>query len=198
MEAWVGPAIVAAFISGLVSLLVVQLNVRQERRTESIRRGERVRDFQIALRAEIMSDLLNMREADRSQVLNDMTTAFANDPHYTPVAPRIANNLIFEAIVSEIHILPDAVISPIVHYARHRQTLERFIDDLRSPAYEALAQERHQLAYADYLATYDRLQELAEAAAKALDDSLGLSRSALDRATQGSATAGASVGTLES
>jgi hypothetical protein len=50
LEAWIGPAIVAAVISGLVSLTVVQLNFRQERKREGLRRAEKIRDFQIALR----------------------------------------------------------------------------------------------------------------------------------------------------
>jgi hypothetical protein len=56
VDAWVGPAIVAAVISGLVSLIVVQLNFRQGRRLEQARRDEKVRDFQIAIRAEIRSE----------------------------------------------------------------------------------------------------------------------------------------------
>ena len=46
-EAWVGPAIVAAFISGLVSLFVVQLNFRQERKIERIRRAEKCVTFKL-------------------------------------------------------------------------------------------------------------------------------------------------------
>ena len=197
MEAWVGPAIVAAVISGLVSLIVVQLGFRAERRAERLRRDEKVRDFQIALRAEIASDLINMKETDRSRIMAEMTAAFAADPAYSPVAPRIASNLIFEAIVREIHILPEGVISPIVHYARLRQTLERFVDDLRSETYRALNAERRLLAYSDYLATYDRLETLAQTAMRSLELSIGINRSGADPSIGEPGKDAASPGTFQ-
>lgn len=188
------PAIVAAVISGLVSLLVVQLNYRAERRAEKLRRIEKVRDFQIALRAEIASDLLNMQGSDRRQAMAELRTAFAADPSYSPVAPRLAANPIFSALVPEIHVLPEAVIAPVVHYARLRQTLERFAEDLRSETYRGLAAERRLLAYLDYLATYDRLEVLAHHALLSLDASLGVSRSAAGLSTEARAGDAASSG----
>lgn len=189
-----GLAIVAAVISGLVSLVVVQLDFRQERKAERLRREEKVRDFQIALGAEIASDLLNMKDVDRAHVLAEMSAAFAADPGYAPVAPRIARNLVFDAIVPEIHILPGRVITPVVHYARLRQTLEHFVEDLRSDTYKGLSTERRLLVYSDYLSTYDRLQARAEAAAQTLNDSLGLNRSVGGRSRPGSAKGGAAAG----
>ncbi len=166
IQAWVGPAIVAAFISGLVSLIVVQLNFRQERRIEQLRREEKVRDFQIALQAAITSDLLNLKVANRVEFLAHVTAAYKADPGYSPIVPRLASNFIFGTVLEEIHILPGEVIAPVVHYARLRQTLERFVDDIRADSFKQLKAERQLLMYTDYLAMSDRLQELANMRAR--------------------------------
>ena len=105
MEAWVGPAIVAAIISGLVSLVLVQMNFSQQRKAERLRREEKVRDFQIALRAEIASDLLNLEVIDRGSYLAEIRQHYAGDPAYSVVVPFVATNPIFESVVREIHIL---------------------------------------------------------------------------------------------
>jgi len=188
MEAWVGPAIVAAFISGLVSLIVVQLNFRQSRHIERLRRDEKVRDFQIALQAEIASELLNLQVADRSEFLATVRDAYAANPGFSPVIPRMARNVVFETVVKEIHILPGAVIAPVVHYARLRQTLEQFVDDLRADSFRALTPDRQLLMYSDYLAMLDRVEALAENARAALGKSLGLSNSAADPSNPGPAS----------
>ena len=185
MESWAGPAIVAAVISGLVSLILVQLNFRQSWKVEQSRRTEKVRDFQIALRAEIASDLLNMQVADRPQILESLKTAFAADPGYVALVPRLATNLIFEVVVKEIHILPGDVISPVVHYARLRQG---FIDDIRGEYFGRMGVDRRLLIYSDYLAMFERLQALAEQAKAALDASLRTNRSGAALSSRASAS----------
>ena len=146
MEAWVGPAIVAAVISGLVSLIVVQLNFRVAQRAERLRRDEKVRDFQIAPRAEIASDLVQMEETDRESLFQDVADATASDPGYVPVLPRLSPNTIFDVVVRDIPILTGQVIAPVVRYERLRQTLSQFIEDLRSPQYKELPSECRLLA----------------------------------------------------
>ena len=188
MESWVGPAIVAAIISGLVSLILVQLNFRQSRRFEQLRRAEKVRDFQIALRAEIASDLLNMQVADRLEILETLKANFAADPGYFALVPRLATNLVFEAVVKEIQILPGDVISPVVQYARLRQTLEGFIEDIRSNDFRQMGVDRRLLIYSDYLAMFERLEALAEQAKTALDVSLGISKSGAAPSSRASAS----------
>lgn len=188
MENWVGPAIVAAFISGLVSLIVVQLNFRQGRRIEQLRRNEKVRDFQIALRAEIESDILNMEVADRSEFLARITAAYSLDPTYSVIVPRLATNVIFDALVHEIHVLPEIVITPVVDYARLRQIIERFVDDLRTESFRNLSAERQLLMYSDYLSMSGRLEALAAIARASLDRSLTVSSPVADRSSRGQAS----------
>ena len=176
-----GPAVIAAVISGLVSFLVVQLNFRQERRAAALQREEKVRDFQIALRAEIASDLSNMQRFDRAKLLQSVADAMVADPLYTPVIPRLSANTIFGAIIADLPLLPARVIAPVVDYERLRQSLGQLVEDLRANSHKELPADRRLLAYADYVATYDLLEEFAGIAVRALEESLPLSRTGAGR-----------------
>lgn len=169
MEVWVGPAIVAAVISGLVSVVVVQLNFRQERRIERLRREEKIRDFQIALQAEIRSELANLQRFDLGPLLAEVESRYARDRDYSVVVPRIAKHVVFEAVAKEIHILPEAVIGPVVFYARQRQVIEQLAEDMRDTSFKALAPERQLIMYRDYLGMWEVWRDLASKAEKALE-----------------------------
>ena len=108
-----------------------------------------------------------------------LAARFAADPSYSPVVPRLASNVVFEAIVKEVHVLPAAVIAPVIHYARLRQTLEQFVEDMRAESFRRLPSERQLTMYSDYIATYDRLEALAQNAVAALDASLNSSGAVL-------------------
>jgi hypothetical protein len=168
VEAWVGPAIVAAFISGLVSLIVVQLNFRQERRADRLRREEKIRDSQIALRAEVRSELRNLERFDFESLLADVEARYAKDENFSVTIPRLAKHVVFDAIVGEIHILPEAVIDPIVLYIRQRQVVESMAEDMRDPLFRTLTTDRQLAMYRDYLGMWKVWAELAGYAEQAL------------------------------
>ena len=169
LEDWVGPAIVAAFISGLVSLILVQLNFRQERRADRLRREEKIRDFRIALQAEIRSELFNLERYELAALLADVEARYAKDKDYSVAVPRIARHVVFEAIVKEIHILPEAVIGPVVFYARQRQVVEQLAEDMRDASFRTLSSERQLAMYKDYLRMWEAWRDLASSAEKALE-----------------------------
>lgn len=170
---WIGPAILAAFISGLVSLLVVQLDFRQSRKLERLRRAEKIRDFQIALRAEIRGELSNLSSYDFRALLENVRSRYENETGYSVSVPRLAKHLIFGAIVSEIHILPEAVIDPVVLYARQRQAVESLIDDMRDRSFRSLSTDRQLAIYEDYLRMWETWRDLAAQAEAALNEQLG-------------------------
>ena len=64
MAAWIGPAIVVAVISALVTAAGWLVAHRQTMRAEALRRRERVVDVQTALRAEIRSHPHQARSID--------------------------------------------------------------------------------------------------------------------------------------
>ncbi len=187
MEVWIGPAIVAALVSATVSAIGWLVTFRATLRLEQLRRDEKVHDFQVALRAEISSDLLNMVVFDRAELLREIAKSYSEDDNYSVVVPHMADNVIFDAIVSQIHVLPGNVIAPVVHYARLRQTLERFVLDMRAESFADLAADRQLAMYSDYLDSLDRLEALAQAAFVALSSSLGLSSLVEDPSSQGGA-----------
>ena len=172
MELWVGPAIVAALVSGLVSAAGWFVTSWQQIRLERLRRHEKVRDFQVALRAEIASDHLALDVVDLPAFLEDIKLKYAADPLYSVVVPHLASNVVFDVVVKEIQILPREVIGVVVNYARFRQIVERFIGDMRSDTFRSLSAQRQLTMYADYLTMLDRLGALAEQAVAALDQSL--------------------------
>ena len=171
MDPWVGPAIIAAIVSGVVSAAGWFVTSWQQLRRERQRRTEKVRDFQVALRAEIASDLLLMEVADNSQMLFAVKQGYAVKG-YRPFVPQLAANVIFDALVDQIHVLPGRVIEPIIQYARLRQVLSRFIEDLRQAIAADIPPERAILMFEDYFDTLNRLELLAGNAVSALETSL--------------------------
>lgn len=192
MELWVGPAIIAALVSALVSAAGWFVSSWQAQRLDERRRDEKVHDFQVALRAEIASDLLNLQVGDRTAMLAAVTSAMAQKD-YQPFVPHLARNVVFEQVVREIHILPADVIASIIHYAGLRQSVEHFIMDLRNAAKEKLPSERILLMMSDYFDMLDRLESLAAHAVSALDGSLGINRPGEVPPSRGSALEPASA-----
>ncbi len=170
MDPWIGPAIVAAVISGLISLIVVQLNYRQERRIEQLRRAEKVRDFQIALRAEIRSELRNLKQHDVGLLLTDVRNRYDTEPNYTVSIPKLPRHLVFDALVSEIHVLPEAVIDPVVLYARQRQAVESLVEYMSNEAFKTLSKDRQLAVYEDYLRMWETWRDFAAQAEAALNE----------------------------
>ena len=172
MELWVGPVIIAAAVSAVVSVAGWFVTFRQSMRIEQLRRDEKVHDFQVALRAEIASDLLNLAVVDRAAHLDEVKALYAAEPTFSIVVPHLASNTIFASIVREIHILPGEVIGPVVDYARLREVIERFVLDMRAERFPQLSRERQLAMYSDYLKMFDRLEILAENAVAAIDRSI--------------------------
>lgn len=189
IELWLGPVIVAAIVSGLVNAAGWFVTFRQSRQLEQLRRDEKVNDFQVALRAEIASDVLGMSVFDRSELLQAVREKYLSDPHYTVLVPHLATNVIFDAVVKEIHILPGEVIGPVVSYERLRQTADRFAADMRATSFSQLPAARQLSMYTDYLEMIGRLEDLARRALIVIENSLGLSSPVADQSTPPSGAA---------
>lgn len=188
MDPWIGPAIIAAVVSGVVSAAGWFVTSWQQLRLERQRRHEKVRDFQVALRAEIETDLLNMVVVDRTTLLAEVEGYYAQDPTFSIVVPFMSRNVVFDVIVKEIHVLPGVIIGRVVLYARLRQTIENFIGDLRSDRFRELPPKRQLTMYGDYLQMLERLEALAQQAIAALDRSLALNTQDEDQSNLSSAS----------
>ncbi len=172
MNAWIGPAIVAAVISSIVSAFGWYVSWRTTVGLEKLRRAEKVRDFQIALRAEIRSELHNLQSHDSSAILEGVRERYRSEPGYSVLVPRPVNHTVYTALVPELHLLPEAVIDPIILYYRQRDTIENLVADIRDDTFRSLAPDRQLAMYEDYLKLRSVLEQLAQGAIGALERSL--------------------------
>ncbi|MGV3490329.1 MAG: hypothetical protein ACO1OG_03320 [Devosia sp.] len=180
-------------MSGIVSAAGWFVTSWQQTRLERQRRAEKVNDFQVALRAEIASDLLGTIVFDRAAMLASATERYRSGSGYTVLVPHWVPNVIFDAMIDEIHVLPGDVIEPVVNYQRLRQIVLRLAEDMRSSSFGQLPGERQLYMLRDYLGTIERLELLAERALVALDNSLGLSKMDADRLIPPSASEAAAT-----
>ena len=111
----------------------------------------------------------------------------AADPDFTPFVPRQAHTFILDAVLPDIHILPNAVIHTTVIYYRQLATIGLFVEDLRSDLFAQLAPERKRIMYSDYadlLLHADILGDLAE-------DAMLIALNMTDEGSSGRRSAGA-------
>jgi len=185
VELWVGPAIIAALVSALISAAGWFVTSWQAQRSEARRRGEKVHDFQVALRAEIASDLLGLQVGSRAEMLEALKKALDQNPTYRPIIPRLASNAVFGEVLRELHVLPAEVIAAVINYQRLRQSIELFVEDIRSVS--DVSSSRLLLMTSDYVDMLNRLEILATNAVAALERSLALNKSDGGPQNQGSA-----------
>jgi hypothetical protein len=172
MNSWIGPALIAAVISSLVTAVGWLVNYRTSLGLEKERRLEKVRDFQIALRAEIRSELHHLKEENLASDLKSIEERYAKSKTYSVFAPRLARHLVYESFVGQIHVLPERVIDPLILYARQRQLLDQFAADMRSDRFLKITQERQLEMYRDYVAVTRYFVTLANEALTAINASL--------------------------
>jgi hypothetical protein len=147
-------AIVATLVSALVTACGWIASHWGTRRLEAKRRDERITDMQTALLAEIESNLVRYQEIDLDQHDNSMQERILNHRkgnNFTPFVPRFVSEVIFEALLPDIHILPTAAIGDVVAYYKQEYKLRELIEDLRSQRYQELEQDRKALIYSDYI-----------------------------------------------
>ena len=160
---------------GIVGVIVgIVLSNFAARFLESLRRKERIQDVSTAIRAEIRSHrqrLLLFEPATAGEITERILEEAGAGSEYTPFVPAEAPSFVFDAILSEIHILPTEVIDPVIYYYRQTATLKLFAEDLRSDRFSKLEAWRKAEMYRDYIAMGEYALELAEKAVKALEDS---------------------------
>lgn len=147
----IDPRLLAAVIgAGVVGLgwLVTELRGRMAARRN---RRERERDVQMALMAEIEPNLETLELFDLSEYLERLTDRMRADASFIPFVPQERNDTVFLSMVSEIHVLPEPVIKPVVRYYSQLFAIDGMIDDLRSEGFRALSPERREAVYTDYI-----------------------------------------------
>jgi hypothetical protein len=172
MSAWIGPAIVAAFIGCLTTMLGWSVSYRQLRRLETSKRKEKIVDYQTALRAEIRSYRARFEQMDFKAYCDQVVALIKADPAYTPFVPLEAPQRIFIEIAKEIHILPTEVIEPIILFYAQTATVAQLTCDLRSEAFNRISGERKVQLLKDYYALLLHTCTLADKALERMDDAI--------------------------
>ncbi len=162
---------------GILGVVVgVVLSNSAARLLDAMRRRERVRDVQTALRAEIRSDLNRLSIIDPAEHLDAVVERIEGSAlkadSYTPFVPRESDSIVFDAIVSEIHLLPTETVDAVVLYFKQMKTIAQFVEDLRGERFRTLEVDRKIAMYQDYFEMLTYSAQLAEEAISALDNAL--------------------------
>lgn len=167
MAAWVGPAIVAAIISALVTGAGWYVAHVQDLRREADRRRETVVDMRTAILADIRAEAHRIEDGRTSTAAT--LGSMGNDAGFLPFVPRQPQSFILTATLANFQILPTEVIDPVVLYHRQMATLDIFTDDLRSDRFATLEAERRLAMYRDYAALLAHAAVLGRIATEALE-----------------------------
>ena len=145
MQAWIGPAIIATIISAIFSVL-------REKHFDGKRRKERVQDIQIALLAEIRAYVAVLNRDRLDEFEKTMVKRMQNDETFVPFIPREKNDTVFQAILSDIYILPESSIDPIVVYYSQIVAIAEMAQDMRTKVFALLATNRRIDVYQNFIA----------------------------------------------
>lgn len=170
---WIGPAIIAAVISAVVTGFGWVISERQSVRRDAARRRERIGDVQTALLAEIRAG--RHRIGDLSEMARAVDHAFSERADYRPFVTRPVPTFVLDAILADIHLLPISVIDPVVLHYRQAAAVALFVDDLRSETFEKLDVTQKRAMYRDYVDLLIYSDVLAGRAIDTLGRSLNIS-----------------------
>jgi hypothetical protein len=169
-------ALIAAIVSAIVTIFGWLASHSSEKRLEASRRAEKVIDVQTALLAEIDSNLIRYGETDLDEHLVKMTERMLKPTKgagYTPFVPRDSTEIVFEAMLPEISVLPTEVIGDVVNYYKQECKLRELVEDLRGEIFRGLDQPRKAHIYADYIWQIKTVIWEGERARASLAKSLG-------------------------
>ena len=147
-------AVIAAVVSAAVTALGWFASHWSEQRLDTQRRIEKIVDVQTALLAEIESNLTRYEEIDLDLHTSQMVRRIMQKTrgrNFTPFVPRYATEIVFEAMLADIHILPTETIDDVVAYYKQEYKLRELVEDLRSDRYNELEQDRKARIYEDYV-----------------------------------------------
>lgn len=157
IDEWINPAVQGALVAACVAMGGWIYNGRQNRRIAAQLRGERVDDLQRAILAEIRAHVVALENQQLSFEASVEIVERVRRGGYIPSIPSEANDRIFRAVIAEIHVLPAAVIDPVVIYYRLLAIMASLASDVQTLARKDA--ERAAQMMADYLALSDEALE---------------------------------------
>lgn len=159
----IDPRIWQAIIAGLFVAVGWIVNGAQNRRAAARLRREQREDVQRALVAEIKHYLEVLETEDVDAAWAAMQPRIAAG--YVPFLPTEANDMVFQSVLDNIHILPKTVIDPVVKYYSQLKAIEMQIGDSRLSAFvdgtDADSRARREAVYEEYLGMKARARKYA-------------------------------------
>jgi len=145
MQAWIGPAIIATVFASVFGFL-------RDRHFDGKRRQERVKDIQIALLAEIRAYVAVLKRDRLDEFEQGMVGRMLADDGFVPFIPREKNDTVFQAILADIHILPESSIDPVVVYYSQIVAIAEMAHDMRTKVFSGLEMQRRIDVYRNFIA----------------------------------------------
>lgn len=130
---YLSPPAQHAFIAGLFIAAGWWVVAFQNRRRDAKLRAERVDDMQRALLAEVRAHVVAL-ESQVQDGRHDLLLAQLAEGNTGLVITHSGNDRIFRAVLPDIHLLPGAVIDPVVIYYRLVAVMDAMADSIRRVA----------------------------------------------------------------
>ena len=139
----------------------------------------------MALLAEVIGNRVQHARIDLEAHASEIQDRMSADPDYTPFVPRDASTIVFDAILSDIHVLPGPTILPVVSHYKQVARIAHFADDLKSDNFRQLSAGRRFEMYVDYLQMILQALKQAASAEQALRGSLGAAAGTISNPASG-------------
>lgn len=178
LDDWLNPSVQAALVAAAVAAGGWVHNGRQNRLAAARQRSERVADVQRAILAEIRAHVVALENQQTTDAWRRDMVARVRQGGYVPTLPSEANDRIFRAIISEVHLLPAGVIDPVVIYYRLLAVMAFLAANLAALAAQDAARAADMLE--DYLSLADEVLDSGRFAMLILSASLDGGDAAVD------------------
>ncbi|MEO9572714.1 MAG: hypothetical protein ABJ263_19460 [Tateyamaria sp.] len=182
----IDPRLWQAVLAGLFVAVGWIVNGAQNRADARRLRRERRDDVQRALVAEIKHYLEVLEGEDLNAAWEAMQPRIATG--YVPFLPTEDNDMVFQSVLADIHILPKTVIDPVVKYYSQLKAIEAQIADSRLDAFVTGTDEdsirRREISYFEYLQMKQRAKTYADRALREMGVTSGVSSPGLAHSDQ--------------
>lgn len=158
LDQYISPHAQQGVIAGVFIAIGWVVAARQNRKRDLALRDERSRDIQRALLAEMRAHVATLEEQRMDEAaLRSVLTEMREHGH-APLIPAQANDRIYVTILTEVHLLPQYIIDPVVTYYRRIAVMNAFADAIQklTPG----DGDRMVAMFADYLELTDAVREV--------------------------------------
>ncbi len=131
LDPYLSPQAQQAVIAGLFLAAGWWVVALQNRIRDAKLRAERVSDIQRALLAEIRAHVHALEAQRMDEDEEQALIARMRDAARVPVIPEQINDRVYGAIISDVHVLPEGVIDPVVTYYRQLSITTSFATEIK-------------------------------------------------------------------